>query len=96
MSITCSSPRAIASICALLLASTSVRAAEIWMQAAASAPWSERFSHASVVFNGKMWVIAGTFTFSQKVGDVWSSADGVSWAQIGSVGPRCPLCLRPR
>jgi hypothetical protein len=45
-----------------------------------------RDSHASAVFNGKMWVIGGeNSTFASGIlGDVWSSSDGTNWAQAMS------------
>ena len=42
--------------------------------------FSERFGHASVVFDGKIWVIGGS-DFSGVLNDVWSSSDGVNWTQ---------------
>ncbi len=51
-----------------------------WIQAADSAEWSARSEHTSVIFNNKMWVIAGQFgsTYNR---DVWYSNDGTSWIQ---------------
>jgi len=56
-----------------------------WIQATASADWSERKGHASVVFNNKMWVIGGykggVGVFQPYLNDVWYSSDGVNWTQ---------------
>ena len=48
-----------------------------WTQATASAGWSWRVDHTSVVYDGKMWVIGG---YAGK-NDVWWSTDGVTWTQ---------------
>ena len=40
-----------------------------------------RYSHASVVFNGLMWVIGGS-SLSGSLNDVWSSPDGITWTQV--------------
>jgi hypothetical protein len=53
-------------------------------QATASAGWSVRSGHQSVIFNNKMWVIGGSY-FSQSsysyYNDVWYSLDGITWIQ---------------
>jgi len=48
-----------------------------------SAEFGIRYGHSSAVFNNKMWVIAGSpsFTGYSVQSDVWSSADGVTWTQ---------------
>ena len=43
--------------------------------------WLERYSHASVVFNNKIWVLGGAYG-SDKLNDVWNSEDGVIWKQM--------------
>ncbi|MBZ0137436.1 MAG: putative Ig domain-containing protein [Planctomycetes bacterium] len=43
------------------------------------APFSPRLGHATVVFNGRMWVIGGGSDLGNR--DVWSTADGVNWIQ---------------
>jgi hypothetical protein len=49
----------------------------IWAETAASMRWwGERYGHTSLVYNGKMWVIAGGWPDGR---DVWSSPDGVNW-----------------
>ena len=52
----------------------------VWVDAGASAHWSARSAHTSVVFNNKIWVIGGAAT--DRTNDVWSSADGVSWTEV--------------
>jgi uncharacterized membrane protein len=60
-----------------------------WTRATDNAAWSEgwrgREQHASVAFDGKMWVMGGMaedapahFTFKN---DVWYSSDGVNWTR---------------
>jgi hypothetical protein len=53
-----------------------------WELVTASAPFPERYQHESVVFNNKMWVIAGYSYPGTDVffNDVWSSSDGVNWS----------------
>lgn len=51
---------------------------ENWMQVVAKAPWSARTGHASVVFDGKMWVLGGGDGTVNK-NDVWYSSDGINW-----------------
>jgi hypothetical protein len=46
------------------------------------APWTARRFHASVVYDNKMWVIAGAGTdWPWNRNDVWFSSDGVNWQQ---------------
>jgi parallel beta-helix repeat protein len=54
-----------------------------WTQATASAAFSARAYHTSVVFNGKMWVIGG-YDVNGETNDVWSSSDGVTWTQANA------------
>ncbi|MCX7047081.1 MAG: choice-of-anchor D domain-containing protein [Candidatus Sumerlaeota bacterium] len=55
-----------------------------WTLAAAPAEFAARYYHTSVVFNDgsgdKIWVIGG-YDGTNFRNDVWSSADGVTWAQ---------------
>ncbi len=44
--------------------------------------WSKRLEPASVVFDGKLWVLGG-YDGSKK-NDVWSSTDGQTWKQVTS------------
>lgn len=51
-----------------------------WTQATAAAAWTPRNNHASVVFDGRMWVIGGD-TGVDFNNEVWTSTDGVAWQQ---------------
>jgi len=52
----------------------------IWIQATASPTFSSRYSHTSVVYNDKMWVIGGEDnSYYRYRNDVWCSSDGVVW-----------------
>ena len=55
-----------------------------WIEEAASANWSPRFGHTSVVFNPdgnreKIWVMGGND--GRSLNDVWSSTDGSRWIE---------------
>ncbi len=57
-----------------------------WKQVTAGADWTPRIAAASVVFQGKMWLLGGTenyyFGDSQSLkNDVWYSSDGQHWKQ---------------
>ena len=52
---------------------------EGWNQVTASAGWSARFMHSSVVFDNKIWVLGGAG--GPYVNDVWYSTDGTNWTQ---------------
>ena len=45
-----------------------------------SAGWSGRYSHSSLSYDGKMWVLGG-FRDSDYLADVWYSTDGKNWQQ---------------
>ena len=45
--------------------------------------WSARNNHSSVVFDGKLWVIGGD-DGTDRLDDVWSSSDGVTWEETSS------------
>ncbi len=51
-----------------------------WTQATAAAASGYRADNRSVVYNGAIWVIAGSTTGGVKLNDVWSSTDGVTWS----------------
>ncbi len=53
-----------------------------WTQATASAAWTKRYKHTSVVFKNKMWVIGGNY-----LNDVWYSSDGISWTEATASAP---------
>ena len=50
-----------------------------WTQATSAAGWSARFSHTSVVFDNKIWVMGGPIYH-----DVWYSTNGVNWTRATS------------
>lgn len=52
----------------------------------ASAAFSERRDHTSVVFDNKMWVIGGYDGFSH-LNDIWQSTDGETWTQVTAEAP---------
>ena len=52
-----------------------------WVNATASAQWSPRSGHTSVVFGDKMWLLGGRESGSLK-NDVWYSTDGTNWTQV--------------
>lgn len=58
-----------------------------WTEATANAAWADRKSHASVVFDGKMWVSGGIDASSNQTNDVWYSTDGVNWTQATANAP---------
>jgi hypothetical protein len=55
-----------------------------WVQVTSTAGFGNRVGFGNIVYNNEMWVIGGetnTIT-SAAVNDVWSSSDGVTWAQV--------------
>lgn len=56
-----------------------------WTQVTASAPFTERWLHASFVMNNRLWVLGGeTFTNGVEgvsTADAWSTTDGITWLQ---------------
>lgn len=58
-----------------------------WTQATESAPFSPRMEHASVVHDGRIWVIGGRRQDYSPAGDVWSSEDGAAWSQVATSLP---------
>jgi hypothetical protein len=62
-----------------------------WKLATAAAPWSGRNAHASVVFDGKMWVLAGRSSPApDDKNDVWWSTDGANWTMATASAPWSP------
>ncbi len=55
-----------------------------WEQVTANAEWIGRFDHASVVYDGKMWVMGGNSNYDSYTyhNDVWSSTDGITWTEV--------------
>src|SRR5208337_1232019 len=52
-----------------------------WTDATMIAGFPARYGHTSVVFNNKMWVIAG-YNGGVPLNDIWSSSDGATWTQV--------------
>ena len=58
----------------------------LWQQATASASWSGRSGHTSLIYNNKMWILGG-FDGTNNFNDIWDSTDGINWQQAtGSAG----------
>jgi hypothetical protein len=55
-----------------------------WTEATTNAEWGIRTSHASVVYDGKMWVFAGLESSTDYWGDAWYSTDGETWTEASS------------
>lgn len=67
-----------------------------WQLVTNAAPWGPRRFLGSVVYNDKIWVIAGINT--KNLDDIWSSPDGKTWKQEKSAFPHWttrhePSCL---
>jgi hypothetical protein len=58
-----------------------------WTQELSTAPWAARMEHASVVHNGKIWILGGRIGNTTSANDVWSSVDGVTWTQELATAP---------
>jgi len=43
------------------------------------APFTDRFGHTTVAFNGKLWVIGGDGVYDGLQNEIWSSTDGTNW-----------------
>ncbi len=54
-----------------------------WTAATQNAEFGVRYRHTSVVYNNKMWVIAGNGG-SGTMADVWYSSNGIAWTQATS------------
>jgi hypothetical protein len=77
-------------VLALLSASFSANAAvgAAWVPVTHAAAWQARSGHASVVFNGQMWILGGSPNGSNSVtNDVWSSNNGIDWTQVTAAAP---------
>jgi hypothetical protein len=61
-----------------------------WTQKTASAPWSARHYHTSLVYDGKMWIIGGYDGHWKN--DVWYSSDGTNWVQATDSAPWSIRC----
>lgn len=63
-----------------------------WQQVTAAAPWAARAYQATVVHDGKIWVLGGGNYVPeyQARNDVWCSTDGVHWEQVTAAAPWPP------
>jgi len=61
-----------------------------WRQATASAEWSSRQYHTSVVFDNKIWVIGGYDGSCRN--DVWYSTNGINWICATNSAQWSPRC----
>lgn len=50
-----------------------------WVAATRNASWAGRYQHASVAFDGKIWVLGGISYKYGIMNDVWYSEDGANW-----------------
>lgn len=56
---------------------------ENWERHVEFAPWFPRIWHKVAVFDGKLWVLAGSHGgFGRDRNDVWYSSDGVNWYEL--------------
>ena len=53
-----------------------------WNLISNQAPWSPRQYHSVVVFDNKIWVIAGFDSEKRNNNDVWFSEDGFNWTNL--------------
>ncbi len=76
-------------LCTTLIAPFSA-AAELgadWLEATSTAAWGRLFTHSTVSYEGKLWVLGGADAFSVPLDNVWSSTDGTSWTLVNSAAP---------
>jgi hypothetical protein len=52
-----------------------------WIPSVGYVPWQTRSYSAGIVFKDKMWLMGGQGTNGPYLNDVWSTPDGVTWAQ---------------
>jgi hypothetical protein len=62
-----------------------------WKEVTKKAAWSNRYDHAAVAFDGKLWVIGG-YDSGRTLGDsyledVWNSTDGERWSLVTASAP---------
>jgi len=63
-----------------------------WTQATASAGFSTRNCHTSIVNDDKIWVIGGYSSSGTYLNDVWYSSDGVNWTQATATAAFSKRC----
>ena len=57
-----------------------------WICATASAGWTRRDGHTSVMFDNKIWVLGGSDDGGYR-NNVWFSTNGVNWTQVTASAP---------
>jgi len=62
-----------------------------WTQLTKNAEWPNRYGHAALAYDNKLWVFGGynpgVIKGDTYYEDVWNSADGISWALIEGKAP---------
>ncbi len=62
-----------------------------WEEVNKKADWSNRYDHAAVVFEGKMWIFGGydpgRLSGDSYLEDVWNSSDGKDWSLVTGDAP---------
>jgi len=62
-----------------------------WVEVTKKAAWSNRYDHAAVAFNGKMWIFGGYDSGRMKgdtyLEDVWNSVNGKDWTLVTDSTP---------
>lgn len=59
------------------------------MEASPTAKFSGRYAHEAVVFDGKLWLLAGLSADGPK-NDVWCTTDGFRWDEAASAAAFTP------
>lgn len=63
----------------------------VWEEVSTNADWKNRWDHAAVAFDGKMWIAGGYNSGEMKADtyyeDVWSSVDGINWNEAVNDAP---------
>ena len=54
---------------------------EEWERELIPTPWGGRYRPSSVVHDGKMWIMAGSYD-GERMNDIWSSTNGVDWSLV--------------
>jgi len=55
---------------------------ENWTRHVEHAPWRPRQYHDVAVFDGRMWVLEGSYKSGGNQNDAWYSTDGVNWDEV--------------
>jgi hypothetical protein len=64
-----------------------------WTSATLSAPWTGRYNHTSVAYDGRIWVMGGSPFSPVIMSDVWYSWDGAKWKCATLSAPWFPRFL---